>query len=48
MKTASTQKELLEALQLWCKQAEASGVDVLKQFAEQMKSYVPQPVVVAK
>ncbi len=42
LKTASSQKELIEALQLWCKEAEASGVEVLRQFSEQLKSYVPQ------
>lgn len=44
LKTASSQKELVEALQQWCKQAEESGLEVLRQFAEQMKGYVPKPV----
>jgi stearoyl-CoA desaturase (delta-9 desaturase) len=44
LKTASSQKELVEALQQWCKQAEESGLDVLKQFAQQIKGYVPKPV----
>ncbi len=43
MKTATSQKELVEALQNWCKQAEESGLDVLRQFAAQVKGYVPQP-----
>ena len=42
LKTATSQKELLEALQQWCKQAEESGLDVLRQFSEQIKSYVPK------
>lgn len=42
LKTASSQKELIEALQQWCKQAEESGLDVLRQFAQQIKSYVPR------
>lgn len=42
LKTASSQKELVDALQNWCKQAEESGLDVLKQFARQLKSYVPK------
>lgn len=42
LKTASSQKELVEALQQWCKQAEESGLDVLRQFAEQIKAYVPR------
>ncbi|CEK11913.1 DesA family fatty acid desaturase [Legionella hackeliae] len=44
LKTASSQKELVDALQQWCKQAEESGLDVLRQFAQQIKGYVPQPV----
>ncbi len=42
LKTASSQKELVESLQLWCKQAEESGLDVLFQFAQQVKAYVPK------
>ncbi len=45
MKTASSQKELIESLQLWCKQAEESGLDVLRQFAVQLKGYVPGVMV---
>lgn len=41
LKTASSQKELIEALQDWCGQAEASGLEALKQFALQLKGYVP-------
>ncbi len=41
LKAARTQKELVEALQQWCHQAEESGLDVLKQFAQQLKNYVP-------
>ncbi|MFA5960207.1 MAG: fatty acid desaturase [Tatlockia sp.] len=44
LKTASSQKELVDALQHWCKQAEESGLDVLHQFALQMKSFVPKAV----
>jgi stearoyl-CoA desaturase (delta-9 desaturase) len=43
-KTASSQKELIDALQLWCKQAENSGLDVLHQFAQSMKAYTPKIV----
>ncbi|MBA2709075.1 MAG: transposase [Tatlockia sp.] len=43
LKTASSQKELVDALQQWCKQAEESGLDVLRQFAIQIKGYVQQP-----
>jgi stearoyl-CoA desaturase (delta-9 desaturase) len=41
MKTATSQKELIEALQQWCRQAEESGLEVLRQFAQQLKGYVP-------
>ena len=42
LKTAASQKELIEALQQWCKQAEESGLDVLRQFSEHLKGYVPK------
>lgn len=42
MKTAVSQKELVESLQQWCKQAEESGVELLSQFSKQIKSYVPR------
>ncbi|WP_218813468.1 DesA family fatty acid desaturase [Rickettsiella endosymbiont of Dermanyssus gallinae] len=32
-RTTATQRELLEALQEWCKQAEATGICVLRKFA---------------
>ena len=38
----STQKELLEALQEWCRQAETSGIEALRDFVAYLKSYVPQ------
>lgn len=44
LKTASSQKELVESLQQWCKQAEESGLDVLHQFAQLVKNFVPKPV----
>lgn len=37
-KTTLTQKELIEALQQWCHQAEASGSELLKSFAIQLRS----------
>lgn len=45
-KTASSQKELVDALQQWCKQAEESGVDVLKNFSATIKGYVPKVATV--
>ena len=46
LKTATSQKELVEALQAWCKQAEESGLEALTHFSKQIKSYVPKPAVV--
>lgn len=40
-KSAATQKELVDALQDWCQQAEATGIDALGQFVKQLKAYVP-------
>ena len=40
-KTASSQKELIDSLQAWCKQAEESGLESLRQFAVQLKTYTP-------
>lgn len=42
-RTAS-QKELLEALQEWCQQAEATGIEALARFSRRIKTYVPQEV----
>lgn len=42
LKTARSQKEIVDALQQWCKQAEASGLEVLQEFSQRMKQYVPQ------
>ena len=41
-KRTATQAELLEALQDWCRQAEASGIKVLNDFVNQLKAYMPQ------
>jgi len=40
-KTATSQKELVESLQLWCNQAETSGLEALRQFSHLIKSFVP-------
>ncbi|KTD23010.1 fatty acid desaturase [Legionella londiniensis] len=42
LKTAASQKELIESLQHWCKQAEESGLEVLHRFAQQIKAFVPK------
>lgn len=41
-KSTASQKELVEALQEWCQQAEATGMQVLKDFVKHLKRYVPQ------
>lgn len=43
-RTAEGQKDLLEYLQEWCKQAEASRINALVEFARQLKQYSLQPV----
>lgn len=43
LKTALTQKELIESLQQWCKEAEASGIEVLQLFAAKLQSYTLEP-----
>lgn len=40
--TASSQKDLIAALQQWCKEAEETGIDALKQFSYRLKSLVPK------
>lgn len=40
--STATQKELVEALENWCRQAEASGIEALRKFVKQLKAYVPQ------
>lgn len=45
-RSTTNQKELLEALQEWCVQAEATGSDALLRFAKHLKTYVPQKVKV--
>jgi stearoyl-CoA desaturase (delta-9 desaturase) len=37
--TTATQKELLEAVQLWCKEAEATGIASLQSFAKRISAY---------
>lgn len=46
LKTASSQKELLDSLQLWCRQAEESGNEALRQFSVKLRSYVPKYAVI--
>lgn len=37
--TTASQKELLEALQAWCHEAEATGIEALKNFAQSLQRY---------
>lgn len=39
-RSTASQKELLEALQEWCQQAEATGIEVLVKFTQQLKTFV--------
>jgi stearoyl-CoA desaturase (delta-9 desaturase) len=41
VKSTATQAELVESLQEWCRQAEASGVNALREFVKHLKGYVP-------
>jgi len=38
-KRSASRDELLAALQAWCKQAEASGIRALEDFAATLKQY---------
>lgn len=40
-RSTATQKELVEALQEWCRQAEATGIVALREFVKHLKAYVP-------
>lgn len=41
-RSTASQKELLDALQEWCQQAEATHIEPLRQFVKRLKTYVPQ------
>lgn len=43
-RSTASQKELLDALQEWCLQAEATGIEKLRHFSARLKTYVPQKV----
>jgi stearoyl-CoA desaturase (delta-9 desaturase) len=40
-RSTASQKELVESLQEWCRQAEASGIAALRDFVAHVKAYVP-------
>ena len=41
-RSTANQKELIDALQEWCQQAEATGLEALRRFSMSLKTYVPQ------
>ena len=43
-RTTASHEKLLAALQDWCTQAEASGIQALQEFARSLRSYTLQPV----
>jgi stearoyl-CoA desaturase (Delta-9 desaturase) len=42
-RSTASQKDLVEALQEWCRQAEATGIEALREFVRHLKAYVPKP-----
>ena len=38
-------EKLLDQLREWCAAAEASGIDALEDFAQQLRGYVPQSAI---
>jgi stearoyl-CoA desaturase (delta-9 desaturase) len=43
-RSATSHENLMQALQEWCQQAEATGVQALQDFAQRLKGYSLQPV----
>lgn len=41
LRTTASQKELVDAIGEWCLQAEQTGIDVLRNFAIKLRTYVP-------
>lgn len=41
-RTTASPKELVEALQEWCCQAEGTGIEALLKFSRRLRTYVPQ------
>jgi stearoyl-CoA desaturase (delta-9 desaturase) len=44
-RSAPSQEALLKALQEWCQQAEATGIQALESFARRLRGYSLQPAV---
>jgi stearoyl-CoA desaturase (delta-9 desaturase) len=43
-RSATTQEQLLHALEDWCRQAEATGIHALRDFSHQLRTYSLSPV----
>lgn len=43
-RSATTQENLLQALDEWCRQAEATGIQALKEFSRKLRTYTVAPV----
>ncbi|MCR4347614.1 MAG: fatty acid desaturase [Sulfuricaulis sp.] len=43
-RSASTQEHLLRALQEWCREAEATGIQALQDFSQKLRTYTLVPV----
>jgi len=43
-RAAPSQEALLDALQDWCQQAEATGIQALETFSRKLRSYTPAPI----
>lgn len=43
-RSATTQENLLQALQEWCREAEATGIEALRNFSQKLRTYTLVPV----
>jgi stearoyl-CoA desaturase (delta-9 desaturase) len=42
-RSATTQEQLLQALEDWCRQAEATGIEALREFSRKLRTYTLTP-----
>jgi stearoyl-CoA desaturase (delta-9 desaturase) len=42
-RSATTQEHLLQALQEWCREAEATGIEALRHFSQKLRTYTLVP-----
>ena len=42
-RSATTQENLLHALQEWCREAEATGIQALHDFSQKLRTYTLAP-----